>query len=309
MTATNGGGGIRHCYQIDDPYNAGLWIGVADVIRSMHEHAAVRVLVVLAALAFACAAFAADASVPAHESFDIVSKILKETRHINVYTPPGYAAYPQARWPVLYMPDGGMQEDFPHVARDVDAAIRAGEMRPMIVVGIENTQRRRDMTGPTQVESDRKIAPQVGGSRAFRAFIADELMPQVRQRYRSNGHTAIVGESLAGLFVMEAFLEQPKLFDTYVALSPSLWWNHQALVHSAAAHLQAWPRGLHRTLYFSSAGDDVIGDALGALQAALRAHAPNDLTWYYEPRPELHHADIYVKSSPRVFRKLFPPNK
>ena len=75
-------------------------------------------------------------------------------------------------YPVLYMLDGGLDEDFPHVARDVDTAIRAGEMRPMIVVGIENTERRRDMTGPTTVASDRAIAPHVGGSVAFRAFIA-----------------------------------------------------------------------------------------------------------------------------------------
>lgn len=278
------------------------------MIQSMRA-VVVRALFVLAALAVAAVADAANAPMPAHESFDMVSKVLHESRHINVYTPPGYAAHPQAHYPVLYMPDGGLDEDFPHVASDVDAAIRAGDMRPMIVVGIANTQRRRDMTGPTQVESDRRIAPQVGGSRQFRAFIADELMPQVRRRYRTNGHTAIVGESLAGLFVMETFLDRPKLFDTYIALSPSLWWNHEALVHSAAARLQAWPPGLHRTLYFSSASDDIIGDALDVLQAALRAHAPKGLRWAYQPQPQLHHADIYVKSSPQVFRKLFPPEK
>jgi hypothetical protein len=78
-------------------------------------------------------------------------------------------------YPVLYMPDGGLQEDFPHVATTVDTAIRAGEMRPLIVVGIENTERRRGMTGPTQVDEDRKIAPRVGGSAAFRGFIRDEV--------------------------------------------------------------------------------------------------------------------------------------
>lgn len=265
------------------------------------------VVLIFVAACMASGASAAEAVMPPHELFDIASKVLHETRHINVYTPPGYAAHPQARYEVLYMPDGGMQEDFAHVARDVDAAIRAGAMRPMIVVGIENTQRRRDMTGPTQVASDRKIAPHVGGSHAFRKFIADELMPQVRKRYRTDGRTAIVGESLAGLFVMETFLEQPKLFDTYISLSPSLWWNHEALVYSAAAHLEAWPSGLQRTLYFSSASDDIIGNALDVLQAALRAHAPKGLTWHYQPQPQLHHADIYIKSSPQVFRKLFRP--
>lgn len=279
-----------------------------DVTHSMRP-IFIRALVALAALAVASIVNAANAPMPAHESFDMTSKVLKENRHLNVYTPPGYATHPHTRYPVLYMPDGGLDEDFPHVATNVDAAIRAGQMRPMIVVGIENTQRRRDMTGPTEVGSDRKIAPKVGGSHEFRAFIADELMPQVRRRYRTDGHTAIVGESLAGLFVMETFFEQPKLFDTCIALSPSLWWNDEALVHSAAAHLQAWPPGLHRTLYFSSASDDIIGDALDVLQAALRAHALKGLSWYYQPQPQLHHADIYMKSSPQVFRKLFPPEK
>jgi hypothetical protein len=256
--------------------------------------------------AFADGAVAAPESMPAHVSFSIDSARLGEVRHINVYTPPGYDVAKDARYPVLYMADGGMQEDFPHVVTDVDTAIRAGGMRPMIVVGIENTERRRDMTGPTDVDSDRKIAVHVGGSAAFRAFIANELMPQVRQRYRTSGRNAIVGESLAGLFVVETFLVQPKLFDTYIALSPSLWWNKMALAHAADARLQAWP-GLTRTLYFATASDDDIGDAGEVLQAALRANAPHGLNWFYQPWPDLHHHNIYINASPKVFRRLFPP--
>ena len=265
------------------------------------------ILLVLAtfATAFTPRVVAADNPTPAHESFTIDSAALKEARHINVYMPPRYAADNHARYPVLYMPDGGLDEDFPHVASDVDSAIRAGEMRPMIVVGIVNTERRRDMTGPTEVDSDRKIAVHVGGSAAFRAFIADELMPEVRRRYRTSGKTAIVGESLAGLFVVETFFEQPELFDTYIALSPSLWWNHENLVDGAAAHLQAWPPGLKRTLYFASASDDDIGNAVETLQAALRSTAPPELTWHYQQWPDLHHSDIYKRASPTVFRQQF----
>ena len=168
-----------------------------------------KCLIFAAAATFATAcmprAVAADVPMPAHESFTIDSATLKEVRRINVYTPPGYGTDQAARYAVMYMPDGGVEEDFAHVATDVDAAIRAGGVRAMIVVGIENTERRRDMTGPTGIESDRKIAARVGGSAAFRAFIADELMPDVRRRYRTNGNTAIVGESLAGLFVVETF--------------------------------------------------------------------------------------------------------
>jgi len=100
-------------------------------------------------------------------------------------------------------------------------------MRPFILVGIENTARRRDLTGPTTSAEDKKIAPKVGGSAAFRQFIREELIPTVKQRYRTTAETAIVGESLAGLFVVETLLLEPGLFDTYLAFDPSLWWNNE----------------------------------------------------------------------------------
>ncbi|HYK42937.1 MAG TPA: alpha/beta hydrolase-fold protein [Thermoanaerobaculia bacterium] len=244
--------------------------------------------------------------VPEHQELTVDSKILGETRRVNVYLPPGYDARSAKDCLVLYMPDGGMAEDFPHVAADVDAAIRAGEMRPAIVVGIENTERRRDMTGPTEVESDRKIAPRVGGSARFRAFLRDELMPVVRARFPGNGGTAIVGESLAGLFVLETFFEEPGMFDTYIALSPSLWWNGGALVQSAAERLKARPTA-RQTLYFATAGDDQQEDAANKIVAALRGAPAKGLTWRYEGWPREKHSTIYVGASPAIFRKLFPP--
>ncbi len=243
--------------------------------------------------------------VPAHTTLMVDSRVLEERRVVNVYTPPGYDASAE-RYPVLYVPDGGLTEDFPHVASDIDAAIRAGEMQAVIVVGIENTERRRDMTGPTAVEEDRKIAPRVGGSASFRAFLRDELRPEVNRRFRSNGHNAIVGESLAGLFVLETLFNTPEMFDIYIALSPSLWWNDQGLLRGAGAWLNALP-GMRATLYFATAGDDDIDGAGAALAEVLRAHAPPGLTWSYVPRPDLQHSTIYRGASPGVFRKLFAP--
>jgi hypothetical protein len=244
--------------------------------------------------------------VPPHQSFTIESTTLKETRRINVYTPPGYDAAKSTRYPVLYMPDGGLQEDFPHLATTVDTAIRAGELRPLIVVGIENTERRRDMTGPTEVAEDRKIAVRVGGSAAFRGFIRDELMPQVRRRYRVTDETAIIGESLAGLFIVEAFFLEPKLFGTYIALSPSLWWNSEELVRKAGERLEAQP-GLRNGLYLSSANEEKIVAATARLAEVLRASAPAGLKWRYEPRPDLRHETIYRAVSPGVLREWFAP--
>src|SRR5215475_12472669 len=111
------------------------------------------------------------------ETFTINSRILNETRRINVYLPPAYMETSTTRLPVLYMPDGGIAEDFLHIAGLVQVSAGNRTMRPFILVGIENTQRRRDLTGPTNNEDDKKIAPQVGGSAAFRRFIRDELMP------------------------------------------------------------------------------------------------------------------------------------
>ncbi|RYZ31829.1 MAG: alpha/beta hydrolase, partial [Myxococcaceae bacterium] len=230
----------------------------------------------------------------------------QETRRLNVYTPPGYDTAEAMRYPVLYMPDGGEQEDFPHVAATLDTAIRAGEVRPFILVGIENTERRRDMTGPTQVDEDRKIAARVGGSAAFLAFIRDELMPEVRRRYRVTDETAIIGESLAGLFIVETFFLQPELFTTSIALSPSLWWNDEELVRKAAERLQARP-DLRATLYVASAEEGNIAPQSARLAEVLRANAPAGLKWRYEPRPDLRHDNIYRSLSPQVLRLHFAP--
>ena len=238
------------------------------------------------------------------ETFTINSKVLSEARRINVYVPPVYQESAETRLPVLYMPDGGMAEDFMHVAGLVQVSVGNGTMRPFLLVGIENTQRRRDMTGPTENESDKKIAPRVGGSEAFRRFIRDELMPQVRGRYRTTNETAIVGESLAGLFVVETFLLEPELFDTYIAFDPSLWWNNQKLVGDAGGLLRARPRA-GKTLYLASSGEDT--EATQRFTDVLGKGAPPGLRWHYEKMPDEKHSTIYHPAALKAFRKVFKP--
>jgi predicted alpha/beta superfamily hydrolase len=237
------------------------------------------------------------------QTFTIDSRVLGETRRINVYVPSDYKEHPEARYPVLYMPDGGMKEDFPHVVDVVDALAGWGTMRPVIVVGIENTQRRRDMTGPTEVESDKKIAPKVGGSAEFRQFTRKELMPQIQSRYRTSEEKGIVGESLAGLFVVETFLLEPDLFDAYIACSPSLWWNKQAMVKLAEERVKTLPG--HKTLYLSSADEEDIVRDTKRLAEILQAAAPDRLKLIYQPMPEQFHDTIYRAASPRAFRMIY----
>jgi predicted alpha/beta superfamily hydrolase len=240
------------------------------------------------------------------ETFTIDSKVLGEKRKLNVYLPPGYAKIPEVRFPVLYMPDGGIDEDFLHVAGLVQVLVGNGTMRPFILLGIENTERRRDMTGPTENANDKKIAPRVGGSAAFRSFIRRELMPEVKSRYRTTRETAIVGESLAGLFVVETFLLEPDLFNTYIAFDPSLWWNNQKLVADAAERLRAHKK-LDKTLYLASSDETEIIALTGRFADILTRSAPAGLRWHYAKMPEESHATIYHPAALKAFRAVLGP--
>lgn len=248
---------------------------------------------------------AASVETAAPQTFMVEARGLAETRRINVYTPPGYDG--RARVPVLYMPDGGMEEDFPHLTATVDRLIREGAIPPVLVVGIENTERRRDLTGPTDVETDRKIAPRVGGSAVFRAFLRDELMPEVIRRYCTSADTAIIGKSLAGLFIVETLLLDPAMFRRYAALSPSLWWNAERLAQGAAVQLAQLPKE-PRMLFAASAGDDIL-PGIERFAAALKASAPPPLRWSYAPRSDLLHSNIYRSLSATALTAIFawPP--
>ena len=187
----------------------------------------------------------------------------------------------------------------------VQVSVGNSTMRPFLLVGIENTARRRDLTGPTTNAEDKKIAPRVGESAAFRQFIRRELMPAVRQRYRTTPETALVGESLAGLFTVETLLLEPDLFDTYLAFDPSLWWNDGQLVKQAPAMLAAY-RGGAKTLYMatSSQGDTA---ATAQLATLIRSSARRNITATYEPMPTETHATIYHPAALRGFRLVFKP--
>ena len=245
----------------------------------------------------------AQPALPAHDSFVIQSQRLQEARTINVYLPPADAA---TAHPVLYMPDGGIAEDFPHVAATVDAGIRAGRIAPLLVVGIENTQRRRDMTGPTTVKKDRKIAPVVGGAAEFRKFIATELVPWVEANHPASERRGIIGESAAGLFIVETFFEMPGLFETSIALDPSLWWNAGKLAKDAGTWFMAHPETRGR-LFVAWAEPETIGPNVRILEDALKQAAPSQLEWKVVARPDLSHGTIYRALAPVVLPMMYPP--
>lgn len=240
------------------------------------------------------------------ETFTVVSDVLGEERTINVYRPPVYSDTTQVPLPVLYMPDGGLGEDFLHIAGLVQVSVMNGTMRPFLLVGIENTERRRDLTGPTAVAEDRAIASRVGGSAAFRRFIRTELMPSVNARYLTTGETGIVGESLAGLFVVETFLVEPGLFDTYIAFDPSLWWNDQQLVDEAGHRLRSGQHA-HTAFYLASSSEEQIAVVASRLSDTLAAESPGELSWQFHPMPDESHATIFHPAALAAFRRLFKP--
>lgn len=240
------------------------------------------------------------------ESFPVVSRILGETRRINVWRPPSWAVPASGALPVIYMPDGGIAEDFQHVAGLLQVLIGNGGMRPFLLVGIENTQRRRDLTGPTSAESDRTIAPVVGGSAVFRAFLRDELKPIVAQRYKVTGESAIMGESLAGLFVLETLVLEPALFDHFIAFDPSVWWNAEWLTGQVTAKLGAWT-GPCRTLAVVASNEPSQVEPIGRLRTALVSLDTARVRWQLSTMSQESHATIYHPAALVTLRALFAP--
>lgn len=266
----------------------------------------------LLTLSPAAAAFAAKAPAPATsldigQTFTLRSSQLGETRRLNVYLPEGYAEHPEARYPVMYLLDGGLHEDFLHVAGLLQVSVANGTMRPFILVGIENTQRRRDMTPVTEVAGDRTIAPVVGGAVPFRAFIRDELMPEIARRYRTNDETAIVGESAAGLFVMDTLVTEPALFDDYIAIDPMLWWNDKALMKGFRAFLKSHP-DLKARLFVANSSEPTIAEVAVWVPVVLQEQAPKALTWRYLSLPEETHGSVFHPAAIRAFRGLLAPD-
>ncbi|MBS1760534.1 MAG: alpha/beta hydrolase [Bacteroidetes bacterium] len=162
----------------------------------------------------------------------INSIILGETRTLNIYLPQGYNKNDSKKYPVIYVLDGSIDEDFFHVAGIVQYYNFSwiNRVPQSIVVGIANVDRKRDFTSPTNFEIDKKHAPTGGGSAKFISFIENELQPYINKTYKTNQSKTLIGQSLAGLLATEILFTKPKLFNKYIIVSPSLWWNDGSLL-------------------------------------------------------------------------------
>lgn len=239
-------------------------------------------------------------SIPIHESFKIESKYVGETRSINVWTPPEYKTSLDSL-PVMYMADGGLKEDFPHIANTIAALVKSKSILPIILVGIENTQRRRDLTGPTEVAEDKEIAAVVGGSEKFRSFINDELFPEINKRYRTTNKKGILGESLSGLFVLETLILKPNMFDYYIAFDPSLWWNNHYLVRTAKSHLTVLPLS-EKKLWFAASHEETIAPYAREMANILKSENLSNIKWNFSYEPKEEHITIFRATKEKALK-------
>jgi predicted alpha/beta superfamily hydrolase len=226
-----------------------------------------------------------------------------EDRIVNIVLPEDYAKAPAKRYPVLYVIDGGVDQDLLFVTAAEKLGSAWGRSGDAIVVGIATKDRRAELTGPTADPSLLKQYPTAGHSAQFRAFIRDEVKPFVSHRYRTNGTDAVTGESLAGLFIVETYMVEPGLFTSYGAVSPSSWWDNEALSLTAAARIGTAQFG--HPLYLAVGNEGVeVARADGRIASALSGKVAR---WCYAEHPDLTHSTIYHSVSPELLQFVLPP--
>jgi len=238
--------------------------------------------------------------IPEHDNFKIESKQVGETRVINVWTPPEYENSNES-YPVLYMADGGIKEDFPHIANTISKLITEKSILPIILVGIENTERGRDLTGYSESEYDAQFCPLTNGAKQFRAFITEELFNEIENKYRITNKNGLIGESLSGLFVMESFMQNPESFDFYIAFDPSLWWNNHYLVQNSKELLAEFP-DKEIQLWFAGSSAEDISQYTNELSEVLEKNAPNKLKWEYSDEPNEKHNTIFRATKEKALK-------
>ncbi|WP_194976388.1 alpha/beta hydrolase-fold protein [Aquiflexum lacus] len=159
------------------------------------------------------------------------SDILGETRKIWVHLPMNYQE--GKKYPVLYLLDG--DGHFHSVTGLIKQLSRTLVLPEMIVIAIPNTNRSRDLI-PTHADVDyrtgNKLQYDSGGGSAFLDFIEEELIPYVDSTYPTTSYRTYVGHSFGGLSVIHALTTKSHLFNNYVAIDASFWWDDMAYLET-----------------------------------------------------------------------------
>lgn len=241
------------------------------------------------------------------------SVVLQEDRVINVYLPEDYKQDDSIKYPVIYVLDGGKDEDFVHITGIVRFNTQPwiARMPASIVVGIEGNVRRRDFTFAVTnldfVEKegfDRSGFTHSGGSEKFIRFLETELHPFIENKYSGTGKKTVIGESLSGLLATEILLKRPDLFDDFIIVSPSLWWGEQLLVKRAREFLNSnLKKKVNVYVGAPNREEDVkmFADA-EALWQALEGN--KNVNAYFDYLPEEMHSTVIHQAVYNAFRTL-----
>ena len=221
-------------------------------------------------------------------TFKLHSVVLNEDRTIMISLPEGYSTNTK-KYPVLYMLDA--QWNFNHTSQTVGWLSDKGMIPQTIVVGLHTGENRNRDLLPTQDKGSKSG----GGADLFYKFIKEELIPFIDKNYRTYNYRVLGGVSFGGVFVMHAFISEPQLFNSYLCLSPSMWWDNRIMLSKTDDFLSKNPR-LHNYLYLSMANE---GTQMGvdSLAQTLKKYDPKELIWKYNKYPEEVHETVNYKGT------------
>lgn len=242
---------------------------------------------------------------PEISRFTIKSSVLGEDRVILVRTPAGYDTNKQT-YPVMYMTDGDVH--IGHTSSSVEFLARNGRMSELIVVGIPNTDRTRDLSPTKPKQTGATGAPQfptAGGADNFLKFIETELIPEINKRYRTTPYRILAGHSLGGLFAVYTMLTRPELFNSYVAVSPALQWDNQFAVKRAEDFFKT-RKELNAT-FFMALGNEAgeIEDAYHQMKQILAKNQAKGFEWEAQEMPDEDHGSVVLRSHYFGLRKVY----
>jgi predicted alpha/beta superfamily hydrolase len=246
---------------------------------------------------------------------EIQSKELGEKRILNIYLPEGYKTEDATKYPVIYLLDGSADEDFIHIAGLVqfNSFEWINQVPKSIVVGIATVDRRRDFTFPTTIEKDQKKFPTTGHSDKFIAFIEKELQPFIDKKYKTTDSKTIIGQSLGGLLETEILLKKPTLFNKYVIVSPSIWWNNGSILNLDSPIFQE--NFTQQTDIYIAVGKEgltpteiprVMEVDANLLAEKIKATKSKNIKVYFDYFPKENHATILHPAVSNSFRFFYP---
>jgi predicted alpha/beta superfamily hydrolase len=241
------------------------------------------------------------------------SKALNEQRILNIYLPEGYNPKDTIRYPVIYLLDGSANEDFIHVAGllQFNTFEWINQVPKSILVGIATVDRRKDFTYPTSIAKDKKAYPTTGHSDKFIAFIEKDLQPFINSHYHTNTNKTLIGQSLGGLLATEILFNKPALFNRYIIISPSLWWDNGSLLNKPVPQFTGTDVyvGVGKEGLTPTDSARVMEVDANILANKLQTTKNEKVKVFFDYLPQENHATIMHQAVSNAFRLLYPTNQ